>query len=114
MSQWPPAKSQLAAFPEAIAEFDGLGRVQLLAKYEFGEATEFFLPHDDKLYDSKAKTGVAHGFATGDFWTKKLGHVTYEIWNVWGRGLDPAQRNNPLRPEVSAARRARIAWRAYR
>lgn len=54
--------SDPAAIRKAAAEFDELGRAAFLDKYGFGEAREFFLALDGKLYDSKAIVGAAHGF----------------------------------------------------
>jgi hypothetical protein len=48
--------------PEAIEEFDRLGRTAFLQKYGFGEAKEYFLLRDGRRYDSKAIVGAAHGF----------------------------------------------------
>lgn len=53
----------------AIAEYDKLGQDEFLKQYEFGKASKFRLVHSGKFYDSKAIAGVAHGFATNDFWT---------------------------------------------
>ena len=46
----------------AVEEFNQLGRESFLAKYGFGHARRYFLDFDGKLYDSKAITGVAHGY----------------------------------------------------
>jgi hypothetical protein len=53
----------------AIAECDRLGQEEFLRRYNFGKASKFRLVHQGKFYDSKAIAGVAHGFATNDFWT---------------------------------------------
>jgi hypothetical protein len=55
---------------KAIAEFDRLGQKGFLKRYDFGEALQYRLVHEGKFYDSKAIAGVAHGYATGDYWTK--------------------------------------------
>lgn len=55
----------------AIAEYDKLGQVEFLRKYSFGQSSKFRLVHHGRLYDSKAIAGVAHGIATGDYWTTK-------------------------------------------
>ena len=47
---------------KAVAEFDELGRDEFLKKYGFGRARDYFLRLGDRLYDSKAIVGVAHGF----------------------------------------------------
>ncbi len=54
---------------KAIAEYEELKQEQFLKQYEFGPAAQYRLVHDGKFYDSKAIVGVAHGFATGEFWT---------------------------------------------
>jgi hypothetical protein len=54
----------------AVAEYDRLGQEAFLEKYDFGKALTYRLVYDGKFYDSKAIAGVAHGFATGEFWTK--------------------------------------------
>jgi 5-methylcytosine-specific restriction protein A len=51
---------------KAIAEFDELGRDKFLQKYGFGKATQWFLEHGGKLYDSKAIYGVAYGYSGVD------------------------------------------------
>ncbi|AHH93597.1 HNH endonuclease [Kutzneria albida] len=53
---------------EAIGECRRLGRLEFLAKYRFGVARSYFLVHEGERYDSKAIVGVAHGYATGQFW----------------------------------------------
>jgi hypothetical protein len=53
----------------AIAEYDRLGQDEFLKRYEFGKASKRRVVHNGKFYDSKALAGVAHGFATNDFWT---------------------------------------------
>jgi hypothetical protein len=50
----------------AVAEFDRLGRDRFLGKYEFGQAKQYFLAHDGRLYDSKAIVGAAHKFDRPD------------------------------------------------
>ncbi|OAN40345.1 protein NO VEIN domain-containing protein [Mycolicibacterium iranicum] len=52
----------------AIAEYDKLGQSEFLARYNFGKASKFRLVHNGRFYDSKAIAGVAHGFATNDYW----------------------------------------------
>lgn len=47
---------------EAIAEFDEMGREAFLKKYGFGEAQEYYIEHNDRLYDSKAIVGVAYKY----------------------------------------------------
>lgn len=56
---------------DAIAEYDRLGQTKFLKKYDFGESLEYRLVYGGKFYESKAIAGVAHGFATGEFWTKR-------------------------------------------
>jgi predicted HNH restriction endonuclease len=55
----------------AIAEYDKLGSKTFLEKYQFGKSEEYRLVYGGKFYESKAIVGVAHGFATGEFWTAK-------------------------------------------
>lgn len=50
----------------AIRDFDRLGRDEFLRQYGFGRSRTYFLKHHDKLYDSKAIVGVAHGYSGGD------------------------------------------------
>ena len=50
---------------QAVAEYDRLGRVRFLEKYEFGPARSYRLVIDGKTYDSKAIVGAAHGFLPG-------------------------------------------------
>ncbi|MEU5521724.1 HNH endonuclease [Streptomyces sp. NPDC047860] len=51
----------------ATEEFRRLGRDTFLQTYGFGRARSYELVLDGRRYDSKAITGVAHGYATGDF-----------------------------------------------
>ncbi|EGD25310.1 hypothetical protein HMPREF0724_11091 [Prescottella equi ATCC 33707] len=53
----------------AIDEYDALGQEAFLEKYGFSVARIYRLSHGGRRYDSKAIVGVAHGFATGTFWT---------------------------------------------
>lgn len=46
----------------AIEECDRLGRNVFLRKHGYGEAKEYFLKHQGRLYDSKAIVGVAFGY----------------------------------------------------
>ena len=50
---------------QAVAEYDRLGQVRFLEKYEFGAARSYRLVVDGKTYDSKAIVGAAHGFLPG-------------------------------------------------
>lgn len=50
---------------KAVAEYDELGQDQFLAKYGFDRARLYVLVHDGKSYDSKAITGAAHRFLSG-------------------------------------------------
>ncbi len=52
----------------ATEEFRCLGRDEFLRTYGFGRAMSYELVLDGRRYDSKAIAGVAHGYATGDFW----------------------------------------------
>jgi hypothetical protein len=61
-----------------IDEGDVLGAIELLddptqAEFidslHFKSATQYRLVHQGRLYDSKAVVGIAHGVATGQFWT---------------------------------------------
>jgi hypothetical protein len=47
---------------QAVAEFDQLGQEAFLKRHGFGRAHRYFLRHGDRLYDSKAVLGVAHGY----------------------------------------------------
>ncbi|MEV8195522.1 HNH endonuclease [Rhodococcus pyridinivorans] len=51
---------------QAIDECDRLGRERFLAENGFDTAHEYFLIHNGRAYDSKAITGVAYRFATGE------------------------------------------------
>jgi hypothetical protein len=50
------------AILDAVAEFDRLGRSAFLSKYGYGVARQYFLQIDNRMYDSKAVVGAAHGF----------------------------------------------------
>ncbi len=55
---------------KAIAEFDRIGRKEFLRKYDFGPTRRNWFSYNGKFYDAHPIVGVAHGFATGEFWTK--------------------------------------------
>ena len=46
----------------AMDEFDRIGSEAFLAKYGFGAATRYLVQRGERLYDSKAIAGVAHGY----------------------------------------------------
>ncbi|MFI5913747.1 HNH endonuclease [Dactylosporangium sp. NPDC051541] len=52
----------------AVDEFDRLGREGFLRIHGFGAAKAYFLEHADRLYDSKAIFGVAHGISGAGPW----------------------------------------------
>src|SRR5688572_12248556 len=54
------------AVGEAMNEFDELGQEAFLKKYGFGEAREYFVRRNNRLYDSKAIVGVAYGYQFPD------------------------------------------------
>jgi hypothetical protein len=47
---------------QALDEFDRIGRDAFLSKYGFGQAREYYLRRDNRLYDSKAIAGAAFGY----------------------------------------------------
>jgi 5-methylcytosine-specific restriction enzyme A len=49
----------------ALVEFDAIGREAFLSKYGFRSATDYFVLHEGRLYDSKAIAGAAHGCQHG-------------------------------------------------
>jgi hypothetical protein len=49
------------AVSTAIREYDDIGRMAFLGKYEFGKSRAYFLQHGGRSYDSKAIVGVAYG-----------------------------------------------------
>lgn len=51
-----------SAVIDAIEEFDRLGRDTFLRRHGFGRSRAYLLRYRDKLYDSKAIIGVAHGY----------------------------------------------------
>lgn len=51
--------------------YDKVGQAEFLRRYDFGKASKFRLVDNGRFYDSKAIAGVAHGFATNDFWTSE-------------------------------------------
>ena len=74
----------------AIAEFDKLGRKAFLEKYDFGPTRRNWIAYNGKFYDAHPIVGVAHGFATGEFWTKTRwfyaggGSIAYEVFQNVG------------------------------
>lgn len=65
-----PSDIKKADILAAIEEYDRLGQEEFLRRYNFGQAAKFRVVYQGKFYDSKAIAGVAHGFSTGEFWTK--------------------------------------------
>src|SRR3984893_17233908 len=55
-----------SAVLKAIDEADSLGRQAFLDKYGFSTSREYFLQYNEKLYDSKAIVGAAHGYQHPD------------------------------------------------
>ena len=53
----------------AIELLDDPTQAEFLDSLHFKSATQYRLVHQGRLYDSKAVVGVAHGVATGQFWT---------------------------------------------
>jgi len=54
--------SSVRAVEQALDEFEALGRPAFLQKYGFGEARDYFVLRNGRLYDSKAIAGAAFGF----------------------------------------------------
>jgi hypothetical protein len=54
---------------QAMGEYDELGDDEFLSRYGFAPATVYRVGEHGRQYDSKAIVGVAHGYATGQFWT---------------------------------------------
>ncbi len=54
------------AVVSAIAEYDRLGAGEFLARYGYQPARSYYLVAGDRLYDSKAIAGVAHGYQFPD------------------------------------------------
>jgi hypothetical protein len=52
-----------AEYSWAALWFERFGRDALLERYGFGPAVSYFVQVEDRLYDSKALAGVAHGYA---------------------------------------------------
>lgn len=50
-------------------EYDELGADEFLSRYGFAPARTYRVAEHGRQYDSKAIVGVAHGYATGQFWT---------------------------------------------
>jgi len=50
------------AVKNAIAEYDQLGSDEFLKSHGYRPAKSYFLRYNEKLYDSKAIAGVAHGY----------------------------------------------------
>ena len=55
----------------AMAEYDELGAEEFLARYGFAPAQMYRVAEHGRQYDSKAITGVAHGYSTGQFLTAR-------------------------------------------
>lgn len=50
----------------ALDEYDRIGKDSFLSRYGYGKAKSYFVLRGEKLYDSKAIFGVAHGFKRPD------------------------------------------------
>ncbi|MEU7872805.1 HNH endonuclease [Dactylosporangium sp. NPDC049140] len=57
-----------AAVLEAVADFGQRGSDEFLRVHGFGPAKAYFLNYNDRLYDSKAIFGVAHGISGDRPW----------------------------------------------
>jgi hypothetical protein len=55
----------------AVAEYDRLGQEAFLEKYGFGRSRTARLLCNGRFYDSTPIVAAAHGFATGEIWTKE-------------------------------------------
>jgi hypothetical protein len=53
----------------AIELLDDPTQTEFLDSLHFKSATHYRLVHEGRIYDSKAVAGIAHGVATGQFWT---------------------------------------------
>ena len=54
----------------AMREYDDVGRNDFLSEYRFGQATQYMVVHEDRLYDPKAIAGLfahAHQYRKGPF-----------------------------------------------
>jgi hypothetical protein len=99
---------------EAIAEFDRLGRDEFLTQYDFGRTRKNWISYKGKFYDAHPILGVAHGFATGEFWTKtrwfyaggrSIAHYTFDELGVYpfGGSLYAVEK---LQPNIFNGKRA--------
>jgi hypothetical protein len=77
------------AVRQAVEEFDAIGRDAFLARSGFGRSETWYLRVDDRLHDSKAILGAAHGFQFLDL--GPLGHGDFS----GGSAADP-EICNPL------------------
>ncbi|WP_395293691.1 HNH endonuclease [Kitasatospora hibisci] len=50
------------AVQTALKEFDSLGQEAFLKRYHYAESAQYFVQHDDRLYDAEAIAGAAHGY----------------------------------------------------
>ncbi len=53
----------------AIELLDDPTQKEFVDSLHFKSATHYRFVHEGRLYDSKAVAGIAHGVATGQFWT---------------------------------------------
>ncbi|MFC1417920.1 HNH endonuclease [Streptacidiphilus cavernicola] len=51
-----------SAVLRAISEYDTLGQRSFLKHYEYGKASQYYLRHQNRLYDAKAIAGAAYGY----------------------------------------------------
>lgn len=84
----------------AVAECTRLGRRKFLRQYGFGTARRYVLVHDGQSYDSKAILGVAHGFATGEFWRSddRTGGLASAVSTLRRLGFDARDLGDPPKP----------------
>jgi len=58
--------TERSAVERALEQFDLLGRDEFLSHYNFGQARDYFVAQNHRLYDAKAIAGVAFGYQHPD------------------------------------------------
>lgn len=88
----------------AVAEYDRLGADEFRSTYGFGPARRLVLVYDGRTYDSKAIVGVAHGYATGEFWRAKdfTGGIASVVRTLQRLGFDARDLTGLPKPDVRA------------
>jgi len=109
--------TSVQAVGAALDEFDAIGREAFLRRYGFGQAREYFVLRGNRLYDSKAIAGAAHGhqypergpLKPGDFSggeatvQSRLQQLGFDVVRITRSATEPGETLNPAGFEEQGA-----------